>query len=175
MEAASVSPPAWSTRSSIVVLSAYWYTPGKLTSPSMVNVRSPFISNELGINKTSFLRKGISATVPSIIPSTSTDKASIVRSSFWRCITARLRKASSRNPSAALINWRTVLILPSIWYCPGWNTAPRISAILEKRGIIESTYKESPSFNRKPFISNSPTVYTEYSRPLLRISRTLSA
>ena len=171
-EAASVSPPACRIRSPMVVFSAYWYVPGKATSPLMVSVCSPFISSVLGTNSTSPLRRGTSAAVPFRIPSMSTDTISSERSSFRRCITARVRKASSRRPSAACNRPRTVCNSPPSWYCPSCITAPRTSTMFEKRATTLSTKMESPSMIEKADDWNSSTLCMLYSDPALRVRRT---
>ena len=166
VEADSVSPPAWRMKSSMVSLSAYLYIPGYCTSPWMVMVRSTIASWRVGTNKTSFSLKGMSATLPLIMPPRSTLNTSSVRSAFILCITPRLVKACSVIPSACSMSVRTLLICSPSWYMPGRNTAPFISTVFSYRGNIESTLTESPSAIRNDDMSNSLTLNTEYSLPV---------
>ena len=124
------------------------------------------------MKRTSLFCIGISAVRPANIPSTSTGMTSNVRSGFILCITARAVNASSFNPSAFSIRVRTLFILPPTWYIPGRNTAPLISTIFEYLCRIESTLTESASANWNELMSNSSTLYTEYSFPALRTNLT---
>ena len=173
VDADSLSPPACSTKSSSVSLAAYLYMPGYITSPCMVTVCCCIISPFVGTNSTSFFCRGMSATLPLIMPSMSTGITSKVRSGRMRCITARAVKASSVMPSACSISVRTLLMEPPTWYMPGRNTAPFTSAIFEKRGKMESTLTESSSAKWKVLRSNSSTLNTEYSRPVFLTSLTV--
>ena len=128
----------------------------------MVNIRSSCTSVLVGTNKTSSFCSGISAALPSKIPSTSTEMTSKVRSAFIRCITACGPNATSVSPSAASTKSRTVFICPPTSYMPGRNTAPFISTMFSYLGITESTLTESSSASLKRFISNSLTLYIEY-------------
>ena len=160
-EAWSFRPPAWTIRSSMVVLSAYWKVPGFITWPEIVNVRSLRSSSWVGMKRTSSFLRGMSATVPFMIPWTSAGINSRVLSAFRRWIRACWGKASSVKPSAASTKLRTELISPFRLNCPGRKTAPLISTMFSKRSIIPSTLTASPSSTLNVLMSNSLTLWTE--------------